>query len=431
MSLKLALRLIGTRRFTPILFASAFGTFNDNLFKNALILLATYHGLTVAGLASDIVVPIAATMFTGAMFFFSATAGQIADRYDKAVIMRQAKLAEIVLMVLAGIGFILSNGPLLMLTLFLMGAQSAIYSPARIASMPHYLTADELVPGNALYGAVFFLFLLMGQASGQLLPSLEGGAFVMGGALIVMALLGWLAILPTPTSPPAKPDLEINWNFIGQTFKSIAVASTYPGVFRPLLGMGWFYLVTGGLITLIPTIVRDVLGQDAQLVAVISVIFVIGAALGSLACGTLSRGRDAIIFTVAGGFGLTIFALDLGWLLAHWTTAPEAVGVGEFINDPANWHLLGAFFLAAVSAGMYIVPLQAMAQRRAPVEVRARLLATGNIFNAGGASIGQLGLMALSFYALPKWWAFVFVAIGTAVIAFASMRYIHRDNSQS
>lgn len=431
MSLKLAFGLIGTKRFTPILAASALGTFNDNLFKNALVVLATYHGLTVAGLPSDMVVPIAATMFTAALFFFSATAGQIADRYDRAMIMRRAKFAEIVLMVIAAIGFLLDSGPILMLTLFLMGTQSAFYSPSRIASMPHYLKPEELVSGNAIFGAVFFLLLLVGQASGQLLPAMENGRILIAGILVVFAIVGWLSILPTPPSPAGNPKLKIRWNFLFETFKAIWMATKHPTVFRPLMGMAWFYLATGGLITLIPTLVRDTLGEGADLVALLSVLFVIGAATGSLACGAFSRGKDAIIFTIIGGFGMTVFLLDVAWQLAHWETALEPVGALVFMENPDNWRLLAGFFLTALAAGMYIVPLQAMAQHRAPVDKRARLLATGNILNAGGASLGQMGLLALSIYTLPKWWAIIFVALGTCVIAAASMRYLPKSNSQS
>lgn len=429
MSLKTAFGLVGTKRFTPILIASALGTFNDNMFKNALVIMATFYGLTVADLEPEIVVPLAATMFTLPLFLFSAVAGQLADRYDRAMIMRRTKFFEIILMSVAALGFILNSGPILLLTLFLMGAQSAFYSPSRVASMPHYLKPDELVAGNALFGGVFFICLLLGQLGGTLLPTMEGGRIIVAGTLIVMALLGWVSILPTPPSPAANPELKIRWNFIWETGRILIQAARHPRVFRPLLGMGWFYLVTAGLITLMPNLVRNVLGEGADVVALFSVLFVIGAAIGSLSCGAFSKGRDAIMFTVVGGFALAFFALDIAWMISTWEFALQPVGAIAFAQNPEHWHLLAAFFFAAVAGGMYIVPLQAMAQRRAPEENRARLLAAGNLLNALGASMGQLGLLAITHYSLPINVAFIVVATGTAAIALASMRYLKTANS--
>ncbi len=431
MSLKLAFGLVGTKRFTPILLASALGTFNDNMFKNALVIMATFYGLTVAGLEPERVVPIAATAFTAPLFLFSAIAGQIADRYDRAMIMRRAKFAEIILMTVAAIGFLLNSGPILIFTLFLMGAQSAFYSPARVASMPHYLKPNELVAGNALFGGIFFICLLLGQLGGTLLPTIEGGRNIVAGALIVMALLGWASILPTPPSPAANKALKIRWNFIWETGRILYQAAQHPRVLRPLLGMGWFYLVTAGLITLMPNLVRNIIGEGADVVALFSVLFVIGAAIGSLACGAFSRGSDAIMFTVVGGFALALLSLDIAWQVSRWEFALQPVGAVAFAQNPENWRLMASLFFSAVAGGMYIVPLQAMAQRRAPEENRARLLAAGNLLNALGASIGQLGLLALSTYSLPMSTAFIVVATGTGAIALASMRYLRSANSQS
>jgi len=428
MSLKSSLSLIGTKRFTPILTASALGTFNDNMFKNALIIMATFSGLTVADLPSETVVPIAATAFTLPLFLFSAISGQIADRYDRATLMRRAKFAEIILMLIAAAGFLLNNGWILILTLFLMGAQSAFYAPSRVSSMPHYLKPEELVAGNALFGAVFFICLLLGQAGGQLLAAMPNGPQIVAGLLIVFAIAGFASIVPTPPSPAANPDLKIRWNFIIETGRIIYFAMQLPQVLRPLLGMAWFYLFTAGLMTLMPLLVREVMGEGAGLVTLFSVLFVIGAATGSLAVGALTKGRDAIIFTVVGGFGLLAINLYIGWQVATWVPTPEPVGAIAFAQNPDNWHLLIAFFASAVFAGLYIVPLQAMAQRRAPIEKRARLLAAGTLLNALGASIGQLGLLALSTFALPIWWVFVFVGVGTGLIAMASMRYVGSPN---
>ncbi len=431
MSLKIASNLVGTRRFVPLTAASSLGTFNDNMFKTALLVLIQFFDLSVGDLPPDIVVPIAATCFTLPLFLFSAIAGQLADRYDRASIMKRAKFAEVGLMMIAAAGLILNSGPILLITLFLMGTQSAFYSPSRVASMPHYFKPNELVVGNAVFGACFFLFLLLGQLGGTLLPDMANGRIILGGVLIIMALLGWVSILAAPPSPAANPGLKIRWNFIWETGRVLWQTAHHPRVLRPLLAIAWFWLVTAALTTLMPRIVGNILGEGAPVLALFNVLFVIGAATGSLVCGALSRGREAIMFTIIGGFALAVFSLDIAWQLSRWEIAATPVGAVEFARNPANWRLLADLFLSSIAAGMFIVPLQAMAQRRAPEDMRARLMAAGNLLNALGASLGQLGLILLGVFSLPIATAFVVLALGTAAIALASLRYLPAANSQS
>ena len=427
MSARIAVSLLGQRRFVPLLGATTLGAFNDNMFKMALVVGASAGLLTFGDMPAGALAPMAANAFTAAIFLFSAVAGQVADRYDRAEILKKTKLAEIGLMTLAAFGFYTMNSLVLLATLFLMGVQSAFYSPARVASLPHYLGAKELVPGNALIGGSLFMAILVGGALGTLLIPTGNGRFIIGGVLVGGAILGWLVILATPPSPSAKNPKPVNWNFVTETWRMIALVLKTPGMARPLLAAAWFWAIAAAVVTLLHTVVQDVLGQDQMLTAAMQVLFTVGAAVGSISCGLFARGEDASAFSVAGAIGVVVFAGDLAWQLLHWQTGP-AVGVAAFVQDPAHWRILVDFFLAAMFAGLYVVPQQALAQRRAPEDIRARLLAGGNLLNAAAATGAQLLLMLNAWAGGSPALVFALVGTGSAVVAAIILRRLMQQS---
>jgi MFS family permease len=416
MSAKIAFQLMRQRRFAPLIGASALGAFNDNLFKMALIMAATAGSFTFAGMPNASLAPMAANAFTLAMFLFSAIAGQVADKYDRAGIMRRTKFFEIGLMLLAAVGFITMNGYVLLGTLFLMGIQSAFYNPAKMSSIPHYLKSEELVAGNALSSGFLLMSVLVGGALGTLLIPAENGRYWVGGVLVAMAIVGWLIIRLTPPSPSSKQAKPVRWNFIFETIRLISMVLRTPGMARPILATAWFWAIAATVITLLPSIVIDVLGQDKELTAALQVLFTVGAALGSVSCGVFSRGEDATAFSIAGALGIVVFTADLGWQLVNWQTG-ASVSITAFFQDPGHLRLLADFMLAAVFAGMFVVPQQALAQRRAPVATRARLLAGGNILNAAGATGAQTLLIANGYAGGSKGAAFFIIAAGSLIVA--------------
>lgn len=419
MSLKLAVSLMGQRRYAPLWAAQTLGAFNDNLFRYTLVTLAAYQGLTVFGLPREEMAAVAAAAFTVPIFLFSALAGQIADRYDRTRIMRVTKFAEIWLMALATAGFLLGQPALLLATLFLMGVQTAVFLPARTSAMPTLLAPGELVTGNALLSGAVNVAILAGAIGGTVLIAPSWGIEAICAALLVCAVLGWLAMRQGAPAPASNPELRISWNVIGQTFALLAVIIRTPRVLRPALGVTWFWTLAAAVITALPLFVRDVMGGAESAVAVFQLMFTVGAALGALVCGALNRGGEGQIFTMIGAVGLVVFPLIITLATLGRVPGEALAAAPAFIADPANTLILVSLFGAAVSGGLFVVPMQAMTQGRADPERRGRLLAASNILNGAGASLGPFVLALLSRADLPLQGVFVFVALGSGLIGLA------------
>lgn len=417
MSAKIAITLLGQRRYLPLLIAQALGAFNDNFFRYALVTLVAFQGMTVLDLPSTVLVPVAASLFTLPIFLFSAMAGRVADVFDRTRVLRFTKFAEIWLMVLAGTGFLLDNPWILMGTLFLMGVQSAFFAPAKNSALPTLLEPHELVPGNALISGSLNMAVLLGVGFGTVLIELVIGPELVAGILILVAIIGWLSARALPATPAATPNLKISFNFVWETVRVFGHASRAPNVLRPLIGAAWFWMLAASIVTLMPNFARDVLGADASVVLFFSALFTVGAAIGAVLCGTLSGKGDALPFTIAGAIGLVIFPLDVAWQTMGNAPVPadaELTNAAAFIADGANWRLIADLGLAAISAGLFVVPLQAMAQRRAPAELRGRLLSAGGILNAATATMGQATLAVLALLGLPIPTAFILIAVISA-----------------
>ena len=421
MSAKIAAQLITQRRFLPLLLAQSLGAFNDNFFRYSLVTLVTYGGLTLFDIERAMMVPIAASLFTVPIFLFSAVAGRMADKFDRTRIMRFAKFAEIWLMLIVALGFFLEEPLLLMVALFLMGAQSAFFTPAKNSALPTLLADHELVPANAMMSGLLNVSVLVGIGLGTWLVMRPFGPELVGLGLVVMAVLGWLASRQLPEARAARPDMPLTINFIGETFRVLAYAFRAPQVLRPLLGAAWFWMLAASIITLMPVFTASVLGADETVVLLFSALFTIGAAIGALLCGALSGKGDALLFSIIGAIGLVIFTTDVALTTWFNPLVPEGatlIAADVFLADKANWRILVDLGLAAVSAGLFVVPLQAMAQRRAPAELRGRLLAAGGIMNAATATLGQFSLAGIALLQLPIQMAFLMIAFvsGLAVL---------------
>ena len=438
MSARIAANLIGAKRFAPLLLAQALGAFNDNFFRYALVTLVTFSGLTVFGIERDILVPIAASMFTIAMFGFSAVAGRLADKLDRTRIMRFAKFAEIWLMLIVAAGFYFREPILLMIALFFMGVQSAFFSPAKNAALPTLLKPTELVPANALLSGTLNISILVGIGFGTWLIQRAYGPAAVGVILVVMAILGWLAIRQLPSAPASRPDMKLSFNIVGETFHVLRFAWQAPDVLRPLLGVAWFWMLAAAVVTMMSVFTASVLGADETLVLVFSALFTLGTALGAILCGTLSGDGDALPFSIAGAIGITIFTVDVAlftWSRPITPAGADLMGAAEFLSDRDNWRIVIDLCLAAVSAGLFVVPLQAMAQRRAAPELRGRLLAAGGIMNAGTATLGNFTLAFIAVLGLPMQTAFLMIGGISAFIAGVTFTRLRKrknaDNSQS
>lgn len=430
MSVKLAVTLMGQRRYLPMWIGQVFGAFNDNLFRWSLVVLATFQGLTVFDLPPDQMTPIAATVFTLPIFLFSALAGQVADRFDRMKIMRVLKFCEIWLMLAAGIGFVLNLPFLLLGVLFMMGVQTAFFIPARTSAMPTLLAPDELVTANAVMSGAINVAILGGAIGATLLIVQAGGPLIVAGILVAMAAAGWLGVRQGAPAPAEDPRLKISLNIVWETGRMLGYLYAAREVFRPALGVAWFWMMSAAVLTVLPLFARNALGADEGVVAVFQVLFTLGAMLGALMTGALNRGRDALIFTVIGGLGLAVFSADLAIHTLGAAPSGALVGAAAFVTDPANLRVLIDLFGAAVSGGLFLVPLQAMTQRRADPERRGRLLAAASILNGAAATIGPFVLFLLARLGLPVQAAFWFVAAGSAAMAlFFAWRMLVRNRA--
>jgi len=434
MSLKLAASLMTQRRYLPMWIGQVFGAFNDNLFRWSLVVLATFEGLTVFDLPPDQMTPIAATIFTLPIFLFSAVAGQVADRYDRTKIMRVLKFIEIFLMIAAAIGFIFSLPFVLLGVLFMMGVQTAFFIPARTSAMPTLMAPSELVTANAVMSGAINVAILGGAIGATLLIAQAGGPLIVGGVLIVVAILGWLGMRQGAPAPAFDPQLKVSANIVAETVRMLGFLWRAKDVFRPAVGVAWFWMMSAAVLTVLPLFARNALGADESVVAFFQVLFTLGAMLGALATGVLNRGEDALIFTVIGAAGLVVFAGDLA-LSTGGGAPPDGVLVAlpAFLADPANRRVMIDLFGAAVSGGLFLVPLLAMAQRRADPERRGRLLAAAGILNGAAATLGPFVLFFLARLGLPVEAAFWFVAFGSGVagVFFAWRMMVRRPEARA
>ena len=374
-------RLIGQRRFGPFFATQTLGAFNDNVYKNALVILVTFG---IAGLSGDQVnayVNLAGGLFILPFFLFSATAGQIAEKFEKSRLIRGIKMAEIVIMILAAIGLYLGEIHVLLGVLFLLGAQAAVFGPVKYSILPQALREEELVGGNALVEAATFLAILLGTLLGGWMIAREGGASATGIAVVVFAVLGYLASRAIPLSPAAAPELHINWNPLTETWRNFQFMRGNRTVLLSVLGISWFWLYGATFLSQLPNYTKVYLGGNEQVVTLLLTVFSLGIGVGSLLCERLSGHKVEMGLVPFGSIGLTVFGVDL------YFAAPEAatitgLGAAAFLHEAANHRVLWDLALIGLFGGFYIVPLYAVIQTRSEATHRSRIIAGNNILNA-------------------------------------------------
>ena len=393
-------RLLRTRRFLPLFLTQFLGAFNDNVFKNGMVVLITYVIAVESGQNAQILVTVAAGIFILPYVLFSAPAGLIADRYDKARLIRYVKVAEIALMLLAALGFYLESVGFLMAVLFLMGTQSTFFGPLKYGILPDQLAEQELIGGNALISAATYLAILTGMILGTVLVVTEGaprpgGLFAVSLTIVAIAGLGWVSSLFIPPTRPANPELGLGWNVLAQTTRMVAHAASRRDVFLCILGISWFWLVGATFLAQLPTLAKDYLGGDERVFTMLMTVFSVGIGIGSLLCNRLLKGAVHATYVPIGALGITLFTVDLFVSLQDVPIQSSLIGVGELIAAPHGWRILIDLLLIAVSGGIYIVPLNALLQNRSEPDHRARNIACNNILNALFMVVSAIGTTLL------------------------------------
>lgn len=386
--------LLRSRRFAPLFVTQLLGAFNDNVFKSALVVTVTLGGAARAGLSVDALVNVASALLILPFFLFSALAGQLADRLDKARLMRALKLTEVGVMGLAVLGFQLGSLPLLLGSLFLMGAQSAFFGPVKYGILPQHLGAHELVRGNGLVEMGTFVAILGGTLIGGLVIALPGvGTVALSALVLVIAAAGYVAARQVPDAPPSAPGLALDFHLARSTWRTLRLARANRPAWKAIVGASWFWFLGALLLAQLPLIAADHLGGDAHTITVLLALFTVGVGLGSLASDRLTGGRIEIGHVAPASLALTALLVDLALAIA---AAPAAGHVPFRVG--ADLTLLG------LAGGLYIVPLYALMQERSAPEERARVVAANNILNAlfmVSAALFAVALRALGL-SLPQ-----------------------------
>ena len=374
--------LLKERRFLPFFLTQFFGAANDNAFKFAFTVLATYSAADWGGLQPTTAGPVIGGIFILPFLLFSATAGQLADKYDKARLMRLVKNLEILFMVGIAAGFLLGMAALLFIGVFLMGMHSTLFGPVKYAYLPQHLNEDELVGGNGIVEMGTFVAILLGTMLGGALIALpEVGAQYVAGVSMALAIVGRISAGFVPSSPAPVPALVINWNPLSETLANLRHAHGNRTVFLSLLGVSWMWFFGSVFLTTFTGFAKETLGGDQNVVTLLLAVFSIGIGLGSLACERLSGHKVEIGLVPFGSIGMTVFAIDL-WLASRNFAPHGLIGPASFLADHSHWRVMVDLFLLAMFAGFYSVPLYALIQSRCDASRRARVIATNNILNA-------------------------------------------------
>ncbi|MCF8720748.1 acyl-[ACP]--phospholipid O-acyltransferase [Nitrospina gracilis] len=400
--LKNQLNLLWTRRFLPLFVTQFLGAFNDNLFKNALVILITYVAAEKAGLNAQLMITAAAGIFILPFFLFSATAGQLADKYEKSRLVRVIKFVEILLMVGASYGFYMESVNLLMTILFLMGTQSAFFGPIKYGILPELLVEDELIGGNALIEAGTFVSILVGTIIGGLLILRDGGVWMVSGLVVLLATIGFAGSLYIPKRKAAAPKLKVDYNFFRETWNIVRYSYGNRDVFLSILGISWFWLIGATFLAQFPTYGKDIIGGNEELVTLFLTVFSVGIGVGSLLCNRLLKGEIVATYVPLGMLGMTVFIIDLYFASQSTfiSTKTELIGAGAFLAHLSSWRILFDMFMISLCGGLYIVPLYAILQSRSEITHRSRTIASNNVLNAlfmVASAVGTAVMLQMGF----------------------------------
>ena len=374
--------LLRQRRFAPFFWTQFLGAANDNVFKNAFVVFVAFEAASLTSVDAGMIVNLIGAIFIVPFVLLSATAGQLADKYEKSRLIRLIKLLEIAIMIIALTGFWQRSVILLFLALALLGVHSTLFGPVKYAILPQTLKTEELVGGNGMVEMGTFVAILLGTIAGGLVVAIKPGGPLLAGTLgTAIAIAGWLISRAIPATPAPAPDLRINWNPITETWKNLRFAQTEIVVWRSMLGISWFWFYGAIYLAQLPVFTRDVLGGDEHVFTFLLATFSIGIGAGSLLCERMSGRKVELGLVPFGSIGLTLFALDL-WLATRQMSAVGQGGLDAFLPWPQHWRVSADILLLGMFGGFYIVPLYALIQQRSAPTHRSRIIAANNILNA-------------------------------------------------
>jgi MFS family permease len=427
-------QLLKEQRFRPLFFTQFLGAFNDNVFKTALITLVAFHASQLTSADGATLATILPGLFILPFFLFSATAGQLADKFEKSQIIRVVKIFEIIIMLLASAGFFLNSIWLLATALFMTGIQSSIFGPVKYSYLPQHLSEDELIGGNGMLEMGTFVAILLGQVLGAWLATHHNSETITSICIMALAALGYWTSRGVPNSPAGAPRLKINWNPITETFYNLKFIWQHQSLWLAIIGISWFWFIGATLLAQFPNFAKNTLhGNESVFILMLSV-FSLGIGVGSLLCEKLSKHKVELGLVIFGGIGLTIFGIDLYATSSHINASlvPSSAirSYVDFFDTFSHMHLLVDILLIGIFGGLYIVPLYAYIQSHAEKSHQSRVIAANNIMNAlfmVVSAIFSLWIFGLG-YNIPQLF-FVTAILSAIVIAYLCVRQPEYINS--
>ncbi|MFT4059763.1 MAG: MFS transporter [Legionella sp.] len=411
--------LLQKRRFLPFFLTQFFGAFNDNAFKLTMLTMISYD-LTHIQAQSEYYQAIASILFILPFFLLSATSGQVADKYDKAILIRIIKFIELFLMIIGSFALYYGTIFWMMFTLTGLGVHSTFFGPIKYAILPDHLPKKDLLGATGLVDASTFIAILLGTTLGSLvIGSQYGKPYAAIFLTILVAFLGLFASFMIPQAPSFLPNLKIEPLFWRATFRLLTQATKNLGIFSAILILSWFWLLGTVLLTKLPDFTNYVLGADNTVFALFLALFSIGIAAGSLAVNVIFHGKIALMVVPWAMLAFTCFIIDLYWVSSDLKSSSSLVTIETFFTSLTHWRIACDLFLLAFSAGLFIVPLYTYLEMTSPPENRARTIATNNIYNSLFMVLGTLLVMILLHFrvTIPQ----VFLVIGLLNIIAASL----------
>ena len=387
-------QLMHERRFRPFFFTQFYGAFNDNVFKTALITLVAFHASSLSSIDGGTLATLLPGLFILPFFLFSATAGQIADKYEKSQIIRYVKIFEIGIMLFASAGFFWHNIGLLGTALFMMGMHSTIFGPVKYSYLPQHLKENELIGGNGMVEMGSFVAILLGQVLGAWLATQSHHEIITSIAIVGIALIGYWTSRGVPNSPAADAKLNINWNPVTETYRNIKFIWQHQTIWLAVIAISWFWFYGATLLAQFPSFAKVVLHGDESVFILLLSIFSLGIGIGSLMCEKLSKGKVELGLVVFGAMGLTLFGVDLYYSSTSIHTSLNDKALLDYLTFVSKhfdaqgqyvwtyWRLLADIALIGFFGGLYIVPLYALIQTRSEKSHQSRVIAANNIINA-------------------------------------------------
>ncbi|SFC07025.1 1-acyl-sn-glycerol-3-phosphate acyltransferases [Polaromonas sp. OV174] len=413
--------LLKQRRFAPFFWTQFSGAANDNLFKFGFTVMVTYQ-LSVSWLPPALAGLVIGALFILPFLLFSATSGQLTDKFEKTRVIRFVKNLEVVIMLIAAFGFMSKNVnvqvPVLLGCTFMMGLHSTLFGPVKFAYLPQALNERELTGGNGMVEMGTFVAILLGNIVGGLIVAIPqvGPDYVAMGC-VLLALAGRVVAQFIPLAPSTDPNLKINWNPVSETWRNLKLANSNVVVFRSMLGISWMWFFGAVFLSQFPSFAKEVMHGNEQVASLLLVVFSIGIATGSLLCEVLSKRHVEIGLVPLGAIGMSVFAIDL-YFASRGLPPSDIMGVASFMARHYHWRVMMDLALLSLFAGLYSVPMYALIQLRSQPTHRARIIAANNILNALFMIVSAIlaGALLKAEFSIPQ--IFLFVGLANAVVAF-------------